>query len=832
MKAKPLIRKVKGKGTERGAGIEAEKGKTFQCVACNRYCTIPPGQVGFCGVRANDNGKFNLMVYGKPCAVWIDPIEKKPMFHFLPGSKSYSLGTFGCNFACSFCFTPDSTMVNDDFINDLDEVFDSCSKKIQKENGEIGFAGDRKTITASGNKETISKVFRHHYSGPMLTIQPRHAPSLTCTPEHRFFVYKNGSIEKVPAFELKKNDLLIIPKINPKNEKVILDCKAILEKNISRIKKMRKLDQAGLERLLTLKKAGKTSREIGTILKMHPSYIRHLNGKLKKEGIHDNTFTYDNLVFEKFDRVKFKMEKGDGVPRFIDVKEEFAELLGYYCAEGHTSHCGQRPSSFNVVFSYGKHEKKLVDRTIELLKKLFSVNPKTVRRRTTITVEVSKSSLGTLFKFLCGGKAKHKKVPSEIARSNEKVISAFMKAFLAGDGCVLKENIAFNTVSKKLAMGLYHLLLLLGYLPSFYVWEPPKTKIIEGRTVNQSTLYYVKISAEKFREWFLGNTTFSPRKKSEENLRFKETKDMWLVPIFKIEKNDYDGYVYNCEVEGEHSYLANFIAVCNCQNFDISQAPQEARFRDPKGWRGYFERLIEKSKISLPPELVVENALEAGCKSISFTYNEPTIFTEYALDVIDAAKEKGADLKFVYVTNGYETPECWQALKGKLDAANIDLKAYNQDFYGKLCKANLEPVRESIKLAKKAGIWVEVTTLIIPGENDSLEELNAEAKFLASIDKDMPWHVTAFHPEYKMLDKEPTGVEILIKAREIGKAAGINHVYAGNIPYSNSNLEATYCSNPKCGKVAIERIGFSVTSNNMIDGKCRFCKEKIKGIWK
>jgi pyruvate formate lyase activating enzyme len=303
---------------------------------------------------------------------------------------------------------------------------------------------------------------------------------------------------------------------------------------------------------------------------------------------------------------------------------------------------------------------------------------------------------------------------------------------------------------------------------------------------------------------------------------------VWIDPIEKKPMFHF--------LPGSKSYsLGTFgcdFACSFCQNWDISQAPHEARFRDPKGWRNYFERLIEKSKITLPPDLVVEKALESGCKSISFTYNEPTIFTEYALDVIDAAKERGADLKFVYVTNGYETPECWNALKGKLDAANIDLKAYNQDFYGKLCKANLEPVKESIKLAKKAGIWVEVTTLIIPGENDKIKELQAEAKFLASIDKDMPWHVTAFHPEYKMLDKEPTGVEILIKAREIGKAAGIKHVYAGNIPQTNSNLEATHCPNPKCGKVAIERIGFSVTLNNLIDGKCRFCKEKIKGIWK
>ncbi len=264
-----------------------------------------------------------------------------------------------------------------------------------------------------------------------------------------------------------------------------------------------------------------------------------------------------------------------------------------------------------------------------------------------------------------------------------------------------------------------------------------------------------------------------------------------------------------------------------CQNWDISQAPHEARLRDPRGWRGYFERLVENNKIALPPERVVENALASDCRSISYTYNEPTIFTEYALDVMDAAK--GTGLKHVYVTNGYETPECWDALKGKLDAANIDLKAYNEGFYGKLCKATMEPVKESIKIAKKAGIWVEVTTLIVPGENDKPEELHAEAEFLASIDRDMPWHVTAFHPDYRMLDKEPTAPEILLRAREIGRAAGLRHVYAGNIPFSYSQYETTWC--PNCGKALIERMGFSLMSNNVSKGACRFCRTRIGGVW-
>ena len=265
-----------------------------------------------------------------------------------------------------------------------------------------------------------------------------------------------------------------------------------------------------------------------------------------------------------------------------------------------------------------------------------------------------------------------------------------------------------------------------------------------------------------------------------------------------------------------------------CQNSDISQAPKEARQRDPKRWREYFEKMLENLQ-ELPPKGAVETALANKCKSISYTYNEPTIFTEYAMDIMDEAKKRKSNLKHVYVTNGYETDECWDLLKGKLDAANIDLKSFNDTFYRNVCKATLEPVLNSIKFAKKTGMWVEVTTLLIPDKNDNPDELRQAAEFLAGIDKEMPWHITSFHPEYKMLDTKATPPESMIKAREIGLDAGLKHIYLGNLQGTYSNYETTIC--PKCKKTAINREGFSLIENNIIDGKCRFCKYKIKGIW-
>jgi pyruvate formate lyase activating enzyme len=266
-----------------------------------------------------------------------------------------------------------------------------------------------------------------------------------------------------------------------------------------------------------------------------------------------------------------------------------------------------------------------------------------------------------------------------------------------------------------------------------------------------------------------------------------------------------------------------------CQNWNISQAPAMARKNAPEKWRNYFEELLKRLE-SLPPEQVVENAIANGCKSIAFTYNEPTIFTEYAIDVMKIAHKKG--IRGVYVTNGYESEECWDAISKHIDAANIDLKAFNQKFYGNLCKANLETVKESIKYVKRKypKMWIEITTLLVPGENDDPKELLKEAEWLAAIDKNMPWHITAFHPDYKMRDKEATPAETLIKAQEVAKEAGIRHAYVGNLPFNYSNLEATIC--PKCEKEIIRRFGFNLYMDNIVNGKCNHCGEKISGVWK
>ncbi|HHQ45280.1 MAG TPA: AmmeMemoRadiSam system radical SAM enzyme [Candidatus Altiarchaeales archaeon] len=245
-----------------------------------------------------------------------------------------------------------------------------------------------------------------------------------------------------------------------------------------------------------------------------------------------------------------------------------------------------------------------------------------------------------------------------------------------------------------------------------------------------------------------------------------------------------------------------------CQNADISQAVGK-----------------EIEGFELTPEDLVADAVERKCDNIAYTYTEPTVFMEYALDCMEIAREKR--LGNVFVSNGFMSGEAVDALIPVLDAINIDLKGFNERFYEKYCGGRLQPILDNIEKFWKNGVWVEVTTLIVPTLNDSLDELRACAKFLAELDVNIPWHISRFHPDYKLTNVEATPVETLRKAYEIGKKEGLKHIYIGNIWHENA--ENTYC--PKCGKMMVERDGYYVKSNKLKKGKCGECGEKIEGRW-
>jgi len=214
----------------------------------------------------------------------------------------------------------------------------------------------------------------------------------------------------------------------------------------------------------------------------------------------------------------------------------------------------------------------------------------------------------------------------------------------------------------------------------------------------------------------------------------------------------------------------------------MSQSPKLRKYHDAPT----LKKLITQHSRLLKPEEIVAIAQKNNCPAIAYTYNEPTIFVEYALRVMKLARQNG--LKNIWVTNGYQSKECFDFIKNYLDAANIDLKSMREEFYQKICGAHLKPVLENIKRFYRAGIWLELTTLIIPSYNDSSKELKEIAAFIADISPDIPWHISAFHPAYKMKDVSVTPLEKLKEARLIGQKAGLKYIHLGNVNISNVNI--------------------------------------------
>jgi pyruvate formate lyase activating enzyme len=265
---------------------------------------------------------------------------------------------------------------------------------------------------------------------------------------------------------------------------------------------------------------------------------------------------------------------------------------------------------------------------------------------------------------------------------------------------------------------------------------------------------------------------------------------------------------------GSRSYSISTVG-CNffcqhCQNYQISQYPHTTK------------DIVGQHRT---PEDIVAAAYDAGCKSISYTYVEPTVFYEFAYDCSVLAHTR--DIKNIFVSNGYMTEEVTRHLAPVLDAINIDIKAFTDTFYKQVCKAKLQPVLETVRLMHELGVWVEVTTLVIPGWNDSTDELRKIARFIKEVDSSIPWHVSAFYPTYHMVDRPPTPVATLQMARKIGLKEGLRFVYVGNVPGDGG--ENTYC--PSCGRELVNRYGYSVSVGDFVQGSCSACREKVEGVW-
>ncbi len=772
---------------------------TIECYACGHRCKIREGRRGICQVRFNEGGELKVP-WGYVAALQSDPIEKKPFFHVNPGSNALTFGMLGCDFHCGYCFTGDTMVITNNGPLAFEDAFELGTVRRTNPDGDISFPSNLKAISGSGSFREVKGVFRHSYEGEMIRIKPYYLPSISCTPDHR--VYATDDVGTLPqpvyAKDLTHKHYLAVPRAYQCSSPQVIDAGRLIGSYPVTFQTPWKMSGDEMKAVMDLSENGMSSREIGVMYGKSGSYIRHLRSNIRRDRVQKTRTSYP-YVEDQY--LRFPNERQPGIPLITELNVDVAELLGYYCAEGSIVGDKTRPNSFNINFSFSKAETELADRTVELLKICFGVGSRLVHRPTTLAVSISKSSLAILFKTLAGERSTNKHVPEMLFDAPCEVIKSFLDAFIQGDGHRFTNGkVSSTTVSRQLAHGIAWLALKCGFLPSIYDAEMPETGIIEGRVVRRAPHQYSVV-------WYEESTVAR---------KIIETDKFYLIPLREITSEDFNGYVFNMEVEEEHNYLAGFFLVSNCQNWLTSQA-----MRDPNS-----DESINYIRRTTPQEMV-RLAQRTHASTVVSSYNEPLITSEWAVSIFKEAKAAG--LMCAYVSNGNNTPEVMEYIRPYISAYKIDLKCMQDKNYRQLGGV-LQNVLDGIQRAHDMGLWVEIVTLTIPGFNDSNEELWDAARFIAGVSRDIPWHVTAFHRDYKMMDHDNTDVQTLLRAAEIGKEAGLRFVYAGNLPGRVSEYEDTFC--PQCNHRLIERSGYTIHAYHITsEGTCPKCNTKIPGLW-
>jgi len=565
-----------------------------------------------------------------------------------------------CNLRCVFCFHPETFISTGSGLRRIADLFEQGKNEIIDQGGQIRFLnGDHSVVARQGKWAPVAKAFRHNFTGKLIRLKPFNCPPLLLTPNHEVFAAPKTDplkVIKMRAEHLTKAYYLIVPKRKPLGEEIRLNLCELLLSEPRQFEKaaMRRFTTEELAALLTKKQ---TSIELSKITGYHPAYIRKLRGQWRRGALSsdpDRKWAVNDLV-EEGGYIRFKTERRPGIPAQIPLDERLAWLLGFYCAEGHVTSSKDRPNSHRLIFSFSHQETDLVHRVKQLLKELFDIETRPYWRRTTITIEVGKASVALIFAYLCGTGAHEKQAPSLLMQTTPDVLQAFLQGVLAGDGCDRTTHLVINTVSEKLAFGLFEIGLLLGILPSFHLWRPSPTKIIEDREVNQSPLYYVKFPQ------------INPQT-GKRHSRWPETEDNFLVPIHKMEQVAYEGPVFNLEIDDpDHSYLAPFIAVSNCQNYDISQANKNPEVSP-----------IELAAIMLELQ-------EIGCHNINFVTPEHVV--PQILEALPLAVEAGLRLPIVYNTSAYDSMESLRLLDGVVDIYMPDFKLWSSELSLRYLKA-------------------------------------------------------------------------------------------------------------------------------------------------
>ena len=781
--------------------VERLPDKRLRCLACGHRCLILPGLRGICRVRYNREGEL-LVPYGYVGALQCDPTEKKPFFHALPGSDALTFGMLGCDLHCSYCLTGESRVATGYGMRTLAELWESGSPDPGGDEDKRCPEPSATAIADDGTEREIRWVFRHAYEGSLVRVVPRMLPAIEATHDHMVLATDQPGVEParmVPASDLTTRHFLAVPRIRVPGRPVVIDVDALLRSRLGNVKVRRHAAIPVVEEIVRLTAAGDSSAVIATQVGLSASHVRHLRSRLVRRGgdVRALIIRPELLIFEE-GRLRFGQERRPGIPAQLPLTAELAELLGYYCAEGGVLSARDRPNSHSLTFTFGPVEIELVERCRALVEQLFSVATYVSRRSTTLAVSVSKASLALLFRGLCGSGSPSKHVPRCIQGAELPVVASFLSAFVAGDGHRYSNGkVSITTVSEQLAWDIAWLVMRLGYLPGIYCAERPLSQVILGRTVNCEPRQYTVV-------WY---------ERPVARRLFREDDEFFYLPIRELSQRQYRGYVYNLETAGRHTFTANGVAVHNCQNWVTSQAPRDpGALADP---------------LDVTPRQLVDIAQRHGARIVATSYNEPLITSEWAVDVFKEARRQG--FMTAYVSNGNATREVLEYIRPFTDLYKIDLKSMRDRNYRSL-GGKLENILAGVRMVHELGFWLEIVTLVIPGFNDSDEELRDAASFLVSVSPDIPWHVTAFHKDYRMQDPHNTTPAHLLRATRIGEEAGLRYVYAGNLPGRVSGYENTRC--PACRTTLVRRYGYRILEDRLSGfGRCPRCGQKIPGIW-
>ena len=704
--------KAMGKVAELWKPVEGTN--KIMCTACARYCKIGEGQVGLCGIRGVHEGKLWLYVYGRVITGHVDPIEKKPVSHYRPGSKIFSIATTGCNWLCHPAGT--SILMADETTKPVEEVVSgdalwSIADLVGHPTPDI--------VTASGFRK--APVFR-------VVVEGRRDPLLG-TAEHPVFTLRGWkSISRL------------------QDEDHVLVRKGSLRWN-------------GATRPRRIPDHGFT---------VHPEKIAAYLDLTARKDLIAPAFQWSKVLG-------------------VFPESGLERVYSFECIPFH-NYVAQDVIVHNCRYCFVPGTEVMTNRGHERIEDLFASSIPTgnseiheVQNRTAFTHRrrwrrIAKAFehlySGPILEFRLAGAENIECTPDHhvFASINESPVEIVRAdALTVGDRLVIpRPKTSQDAAEMPRWVGVYDRI-------ESVVKEVASASAAGAALVAQKA----RTTGQTFTEEFL------------------------FVPILKIQTKSYIGPVYNVEVEEDHSYTANLLAVANCQNADISQ-----------------RRKVEG--IEVEPQDVVRMTLEQGCQGLAYTYNQPTIFIEFARDIGMLARKAG--LINIFVSNGYDTPETVAEMPKFLDCVTVDFKGSGEtNFVRKYINIpNADPIFQTIldtRDTKK--IHIEITDLIVPQVGDDLGAARKLSKWVYdNLGPDTPIHFLRFHPDYKMMEFPWTPVETLEKHCAVAKEEGLKYVYIGNV--SGHPLEHTYC--PGCGAIAIKRYGFDITGWYLDkDNKCKKC---------